>query len=257
MPRTGNRGNDQPKPGLSVARLKSGAIHFSSSAFASGLGREGEKVSRKPGLPTVMASPVKGSSLDIVEGHEAEAHSREFQFFLKSNLSPDASRSRSEDSLSGKEAGEKDCTPSTWLKDTFRRASLASQALSHSLNEVQNEVVKGSIGLLPVPPGNAKTAPMGATSAVPASNRASRSSTRISATIANQKIISGLSMHANQSNGTDTPPSKKGRSKETKKVVTLDVLKHCTVFVDVRTDAGDDAGELFIQMLMAFELYKK
>ena len=56
-------------------------------------------------------------------------------------------------------------------------------------------------------------------------------------------------MHANQSNGTDTPPSKKGRSKETKKVITLDVLKHCTVFVDVRTDAGDDAGELFIQML--------
>lgn len=30
----------------------------------------------------------------------------------------------------------------------------------------------------------------------------------------------------------------------------LDVLKDCTIFVDVRTDDGDDAGSLFVEMLM-------
>ncbi|KAI0692825.1 hypothetical protein BC835DRAFT_1222916, partial [Cytidiella melzeri] len=30
---------------------------------------------------------------------------------------------------------------------------------------------------------------------------------------------------------------------------TLKILRHCNVFVDVRTDDGDDAGSLFVEML--------
>jgi hypothetical protein len=38
-------------------------------------------------------------------------------------------------------------------------------------------------------------------------------------------------------------------SSTTTKPSSLKVLKSCTIFVDVRTDDGDDAGGLFVDML--------
>ena len=35
----------------------------------------------------------------------------------------------------------------------------------------------------------------------------------------------------------------------TKMPGSLDVLNHCTIFVDVRTEEGEDAGALFVDML--------
>jgi hypothetical protein len=239
----GSRGDSQPASRIFIAGRKSVGNRLGASALASGLGRGGRKVSRNPGLPSVMASPVKGFSHDIVEGPEDEAHSGGPDF---GDLVMETNRNGS--TFDGKEAGAKDSKPGTWLKDAFRRASLASQALSQSLVEVQTEAVKSSMGPPPVPPGKAETSSAEGGSTA---NRSLRFSTRISAAVATAKIASGFSKDANQSAGTDASSSKNDdpKSKDTKKPVTLNVLKNCTVFVDVRTDDGDDAGGLFVQML--------
>ncbi|KAI0783004.1 hypothetical protein C8Q75DRAFT_726757 [Abortiporus biennis] len=46
-----------------------------------------------------------------------------------------------------------------------------------------------------------------------------------------------------------TTPETNGKGKEAVKQGSLKVLKDCTIFVDVRTDEGDDAGSLFVDML--------
>ena len=242
----GSRGDSQPASRIFIAGRKSVGNRLGASAFASGLGRGGRKVSRNPGLPSVVASPVKGSSHDIVEGPEDEAHSRGPDFLMECDQVMETNRNGS--MFDGKEAGAKDSRPGTWLKDAFRRASLASQALSQSLVEVQTEAVKSSMGPPPVPPGKAETS---STEGSSTANRSLRFSTRISAAVANAKIASGFSKDPNQSAGADASSSKNDdpKSKDTRKPVTLDVLKNCTVFVDVRTDDGDDAGGLFVQML--------
>ena len=242
----GSRGDSQPASRIFIAGRKSVGGRLGASAFASGLGRGGRKVSRNPGLPSVMASPVKGSSHDILEGPEDEAQSRGPDFLVEGDIVMETNRNGS--MSDGKEAGAKDSRPGTWLKDAFRRASLASQALSQSLVEVQAEAVKGSMGPPPVPPGKAETS---STEGSSTANRSLRFSTRVSAAVANAKIASGFTKDSNQSAGTGASSSKNDdpRSKDAKKPVTLNVLKNCTVFVDVRTDDGDDAGGLFVQML--------
>ena len=62
---TANRGDGQSTSHIFVPRTKSTGSRLGTSALASGMGRGGRKVSRNPGLPSVMASPVKGSGLDL------------------------------------------------------------------------------------------------------------------------------------------------------------------------------------------------
>ena len=62
----------------------------------------------------------------------------------------------------------------------------------------------------------------------------------------------------NGASGSGTPPGAQHVSKSKSGGVagasgstsgSLKVLKDCTIFVDVRTDDGDDAGALFVDML--------
>jgi hypothetical protein len=99
---------------------------------------------------------MKGSSHDIVEGLDDEVPLGGPDFFMEKGPDPGPSQMDDLGSVFGGKGEAKDPRPGAWLKDTFRRASLALQALSQSLIEVQKEVVKGSMGSSPVPPGLTK-----------------------------------------------------------------------------------------------------
>ncbi|KZT23577.1 hypothetical protein NEOLEDRAFT_1069361 [Neolentinus lepideus HHB14362 ss-1] len=60
----------------------------------------------------------------------------------------------------------------------------------------------------------------------------------------------GLLGRAAKGTATHVSASRKARAESVAPETGLGVLKDCTIFVDVRTDDGDDAGGLFVEMLM-------
>jgi hypothetical protein len=112
------------------------------------------------------------------------------------------------------------------------RVSLASQALNETLTELP--VTPPSFAAAPpVPTHNRNTRSRSAMG--PPSGLASGSQSQNSPA---DSAPSNPSKHVSRRSG----PSHAGDAK-------LGVLKDCTIFVDVRTDEGDDAGSLFAEML--------
>ena len=104
-----------------------------------------------------------------------------------------------------------------------RRASLASLALSASLSALPP---KGSMGPPPIPRHGRITRSI-------SGGHASTSHTK--SPEADEAGISDMTMKTKDSSSSIGSP--------------LGFLKNCVVFVDVRTDDGDDAGSLFVEML--------
>ncbi|KAI9441202.1 hypothetical protein H4582DRAFT_1810185 [Lactarius indigo] len=224
-----------------------------------------EKVSKKSSLPVVEASPVKGSE----SSRAVNGNSGELPFLSVGQMLPPASTSREKDdsqvavpapsvgiepmklqeAFTGHvgnpkadgnvadditDAGEAEL-PDMW-KDASRRASLASQFLQQTL------------AVLPAtpPPGSKSTAIIRPQS----SSQGTRSGLRSGSSL----DVSGSRSAGAPSNGPDvrTHGSHSGATTgapSATKPSSLKVLKSCTIFVDVRTDDGDDAGGLFVDML--------
>lgn len=248
------------------------------SGFGMGRGRIVQKVSRKTSLPSVMASPVKGGDgpaeiSDDAATQEArgtvESTGRDEDVFMDDPSSSNTPVNNDVSSLlsgsidSDKGKGKEDDRPvNAWKKNASRRASLASQALSQSLSSLPVAPL-GSMGPpeTPAGPGNMRSAssnfppsafPLSSAGEPSSGSRSSsrlatRSSTRImtsakSAPGALEKIKGGTGGHVSSSRKTKEEQSDPATE-------SLKVMKDCVIFVDVRTDDGDDAGGLFVDML--------
>jgi hypothetical protein len=186
--------------------------------------RNGMKASKAPGLAMVEASPVKGAGDDADAAQGLEPPQPE------DKLSAPAFGSEPMEGAAAatpeRAPGESDTeTPPLASKRKWTgRVSLASQALTQTLAE------------LPLTPPAPEPAP-------PTHSRHTRSRTAMGPPAApgaqdTSPAGSAAGKHVSRRAG----PAQAGEAR-------LGVLKSCTVFVDVRTDEGDDAGGLFAEMI--------
>ncbi|KAI9465678.1 hypothetical protein BJY52DRAFT_1113010 [Lactarius psammicola] len=218
-----------------------------------------EKVSKKSSLPVVEASPVKDS-----EGSRAvDGNPDELPLPYVSHMLPAASASRQKDDspattpappvgvepmklqeaftghvdvskADGKsngnlaDAGEAEL-PDVW-KDASRRASLASQFLQQTLAVLPSTP----------PPGSSNPSSQGTRSGL-------RSGSSLD--VAGSRSAPGAPSNTPDVRVQVSHSSTNAGAPSATKPSSLKVLKSCTIFVDVRTDDGDDAGGLFVDML--------
>ncbi len=226
-----------------------------------------EKVSKKSSLPAVEASPVKDSeSTRVVNGNPDELPLPSMsQMLLTASASREKDNGRVavlappvgvepmklQEAFAGhvdipKADGKVDGNladadeaelPDMW-KDASRRASLASQFLQQTLAVLPSTP----------PPGSSKsTAVVRSQSSSQGTRSGLRSGSSLDVAGSRSAPVApsngpDVRAHASHSGATAGAPS-------ATKPSSLKVLKSCTIFVDVRTDDGDDAGGLFVDML--------
>jgi hypothetical protein len=265
-----------PKPGtagLASKLNKIGTYSVNSSVakrvFGGGLGppkpgvmgnRVFGKVSQKSSLPAVEGSPVKGNGtpMDVDEAVDSDDEVEvtggtmpppPIPFKVYRDPPPEASTSKSP------ATGGASSSPSTgdlddvffdpmgaefdakvhdeaWRRHASRRASYVMHNLSQSLSALPDS-----------PPKRKEKVPMGPPP-VPGTRKGLRSANTTAPT------------SSKDSQGKTTPSASDESKQETnnsggskKKAPVLKILKSCIVFVDVKTEEGDEAGGLFVEML--------
>jgi hypothetical protein len=217
-------------------------------------------ISKRTPLPMVLGSPVKGG-----QGADAMVDENEVGEAARTSVTEEASDNNSmasanistatvlvDDSAPTEGSGKgklKETRP-----DASRRLSSLSYALSRSVNALPsaNPPTKGLMGPPATPPsiGNRSTGSnaSGASSASPSQagpSGATRSSARIAKSApALTKTKAGTDGHASSSNKGAADASAPTPSPETRKI-----LDGCVIFVDVKTEDGDEAGSVFVKML--------
>ncbi|KAG6816582.1 hypothetical protein H0H87_004882 [Tephrocybe sp. NHM501043] len=191
-----------------------------------------QKASRKTSLPSVMSSPVKGAGNtdDAMDVDDDNAQVEE-----TTNQTEAAADEQATVNAKGK---GKERATEPWDSDASRRFSMASQVLSQSLASS----AKASTGLgMMGPPATPKGHKMArsASSTYPSTSSGSRpeSPTRTSLRIAKNASQAGSSSKVTPEASTVSRPE------------SLNILKDCVVFVDVRNDDGDEVGAPFSEML--------
>ncbi|RDB25296.1 hypothetical protein Hypma_007549 [Hypsizygus marmoreus] len=220
---------------------------FSGAARA----RSMQKASRKTSLPSVMASPVKGGGSDgtvaddddddmaVVAGTGAESSADS-----KKDVSADVPTTGPTTSEKGK---EKERPAEAWRMNASMRVSLASQALSQSLSPLPSK----ETGLMGPPATPAGRSGMRSTSSsYPSTSSAGKAPERVSPntrsmTMALRSAPGGLE----KTRGGVGGHISSGKKTAAEAPESLKILKDCVIFVDVRTDDGDEAGSLFVEML--------
>ncbi|KAH9485040.1 Microcephalin [Psilocybe cubensis] len=219
-------------------------------------------ISKKSTLPVVIGSPVKGGAQMMHEDDEVlvEDAPKEDGDNGESHLSaaPQNSSSLSLDELSttaGTEKGKGKERDHDKTSKHARRVSMASHALSLSLSALpppQPLPQRGLMGPPPTPPHGIKspqrstsssypsTSAGGSSPSQPAHPTGTRSSARIAkiAPAVQKAKTDGMKKAVSE----PTPPPNPN-------IEALKVLKDCVIFVDVKTDTGDEAGSLFVEML--------
>lgn len=208
-----------------------------------------DKVSKKSSLPVVEGSPVKGSqtmgsdeppSPSTTKILAATLSHKEDSGQAASTVPAAVEPMKLQDAIAEHVSvfGSDDTSvedgqtePADMWKHASRRASLASQFLQQTL------------AVLPsTPPPNASGSKSKAAERSQSSSQRTRSGLRsgskpdVVSPRSPQKTIPNGHAHVSKSSSTATSSS-------------LKVLKSCTIFVDVRTDDGEDAGGLFVDML--------
>ncbi|KAJ7129028.1 hypothetical protein C8R43DRAFT_1134308 [Mycena crocata] len=203
--------------------------------------RSAPKVSRHPGLPSVMGSPVKGGGDGDATMMEEDLTEADLVPTIERVTSPrgvtfDLSIIGFEPSKKGK---EKERLPEEWRQNASRRASMAGQDLSKSVS-----LPPKPVGLMGPPETPLDRVGMrSSSSSYPASStdpsgsagaEGMRRSTRIAKT---------------------TPPAETSVDEDTPVSVTtpvqpLTVLKGCIVFVDVISGLGDNSASSFITEML-------
>jgi hypothetical protein len=247
----------------------------SSGAVIGGGGGLVRKVSKKTSLPSVMASPVRGSNSgsmdeDILEEESAEGADVSMRSAVDiSVVMNDVEDQGAIVSEIGKETEtekEKERRKDAWKLDASRRASMASQALTQSLNNMPRTPSKGTMGP-PRTPGRAAsfTYPSAASGSKNKQDEERRAAAEEAAAGGMKSAPSVLGRVRSGSDGhVGTSRSARIFAQEREAELeaaqnekddndtgngTLGLLKECVIFVDVRTDGGDDAGGLFVDML--------
>ena len=266
----GTAGGSQPAADATMrGGMRSGLTSRGPTIFGGGLRRT---ISKKTSLPSVMASPVKGG---VVDGGATD----EIMQVAIQDADQDTQPSGSEtvaaptnendvlvlDDLEmqniskGKEKEKEKA--STFGFNASKRVSMmsVSHSLSQSLNSLPSTQPKnrGLMGPPETPPASGRTGVRSSSSTYPSTSGGSPSQqgtaigTRASARIAKtaptalMKIRGGTGGHVSSGRkGAAEPLTEPSPVPET-----LKILNDCIIFVDVRTDDGDEAGSLFIDML--------
>jgi len=220
------------------------------------------KVSQKSSLPVVEGSPVKsgGTPMDVDETAVSDDDEVEVTggsmlpppvpFKVFRDPQPEASTSKppaDTKAFSSPSTGDLDdiffdpmdvefdgkVHDEAWRRHASRRASYVMHNLSQSLSALPDSPPKrkekGTMGPPPVP--GTRTGLRSASSTTPASSKHVQTKTTPGASDKNKQDTNGSG-----GSGKKKPP-------------VLKILKGCVVFVDVRTDEGDEAGGLFVEML--------
>ena len=256
---SGKPGFGVPRPHLGAGAILRGGKQDPSNRpriFGFGVGgrRVVQKASRKTSLPSVVASPVKGGEQDpdatMPDYRMDDVGESAADSFGDVFLAPSSEPKRSSDlpeSSKGK-GKEKDSASDSWLSNASRRVSMASQALSQSLSSLPPPTIGGLMGPPATPPGrrggvrsssSSYPSTSGASSGSPTNTSGTRSSARIA-----KAVASGL-MQGGKKAASESPAGASTSSVPD----SLKILKDCVIFVDVRTDDGDEAGSLFVEML--------
>lgn len=253
------------KPGTGARRIGPFGNKFSIFGIGGGPRRT---VSKKSTLPVVIGSPVKGgiaSRRDEDEtmrevGEAAEKNDEEAEGEVGGNLFNAIMNGGSATVLmanllaQGSDKG-KEKESSHRPVHSSRRVSMLSRDLSHSLNAMPPPApttsgARGTMGPPATPPkvGRVDTNPGSGGSGSSASGSPSQAgpsgAKRSSARIAN--AAPAMKAKAN----TDGPISAGKRAAAAVPVnPAMMILKDCVIFVDVKSEDGDEAGSLFIEML--------
>ncbi|KAJ7496976.1 hypothetical protein FB451DRAFT_1017825 [Mycena latifolia] len=198
-----------------------------------GRGRSAPKVSRHPGLPSVMGSPVKGGGggdgdatmleEDLMgegEGVEAKDGVTERVTSPRGVTFDFSSAVQFEQSKKGK---EKERLPEEWRKNAARRASMAGLDLSKSV----------SLPLKPIGLMGPPEAPLRSTSSSYPSSSDPSEGMRRSTRIANSAPTADTSID-------DTAAVAEAQRPTATPIQPLTILKGCIVFVDIISEIGDD-----------------
>lgn len=243
-----------------------GTLMFGTGGIFGVPGRSGafQKASRKTTLPSVMASPVKGSTDatdtapgagDDMEGVSDNQNSDRDQDVFTDQAT--AVENVGSVKGKGKERSVEDQETS--------RVSRAPQMLSKSLSSLPlSETRTTGLGLMG-PPATpiARVGTRSASSSLPSSNTVPSSTSKIldgvpktrsamglrSAPGGLGKIKGGVDGHVSSSRKQPGNATASGSSNPAQE--SLKVFKDCVVFVDVRTDDGDEVGSVFVEMLEA------
>jgi hypothetical protein len=221
------------------------------SSIFGGIGGVRRTISKRTPLPMVLGSPVKGGgSADetMVEDNADED--------AKTNVTEEAPENNfmAPANISTATILAEDSTPTEGSGNGKQKET---NPLSQSLSilPTAKPPTKGLMGPPPTPPGvgnisNRSTGSnaSGASSASPSQagpSGATRSSARIARSAsARATMKSGTDGHASSSKGTADATSPLAPAPKTQKI-----LDGCVIFVDVKTEAGDEAGSVFVTML--------
>lgn len=207
-------------------------------------------VSKKPPLPMVVGSPVKGGGAAMLEDNDEVEIVQGTEDVGMTSVSNDTSPlllqdlTTTEGSTKGK-GKEKDYGS--------RRVSMISHALSQSLSAIPPPSARGLMGPPATPP--AGRSPTRSTSSSYPSTSAGGSSPSQPGTRSSARLAKTAPALMKIRGGTDghVASGRKGASEAAPPpdpvTEALKVLKDCVIFVDVKTDDGDEAGSLFSQML--------
>lgn len=214
------------------------------------------RVSKKSDLPVVEGSPVKGSASQLPEedvdsvvpiprssGSSSVIDIPDEPFEHTVDMDRIFSELRALDDATDVKGKGKERHDDVWKKNASQRASLASLALSQSLSSLPQKTpprLKGSMGPPPIPgsyPGLRS-----ASSSYPSSAASGTNDTES----APGALGRGTGSHVSSGRTADGSSNGSGKKAAPR---ALKVLKKCTIFVDVKTEDGDDAGSLFVDML--------
>lgn len=239
---------------------RTGALGNRTSIFGVG-GPARRTVSKKTNLPMVIGSPIKGGGdTTMQEYNDMEDEDAFAQVGNDADIFADpANTSSSALSLGdlegeGSSKGKEPVRPSM----ASRRVSMVSHALSQSLSALPT-VGPSNRGLMgpPATPPSARAAARAASSndqSTSASGSSplqegsssgigTRSSSRIAKAAANGAPTKGKGTEQTGRKGAEPAPPPNPAAEA------LKVLKECVIFVDVKTDEGEEAGSLFVEML--------
>jgi hypothetical protein len=274
--KAGTAGGSQSAAGATVrsgmSGMRLGLTGKGPTIFRGGLRRT---ISKKTSLPSVMASPVKGGGAD--GGATDEIMQDTFQENALQDADQDAQPRGSETiaapannndvlklddlEMQGPFKGKEKEKASTFGFNASRRVSMIS--VSHSLSQSLNSLpppqpkIHGLMGPPETPTASGRAGIRSSSSTYPSTSGGSpsqqgtsagtRSSARIAQTApsALMKIKGGTGGHVSSGRkGAAEPMTEPSPVPET-----LKILNDCKIFVDVRTEDGDEAGSLFIDML--------
>lgn len=213
-------------------------------------------ISKKSSLPMVVGSPVKGGNDQQLMDDDNAEDANEAAGNDSSTLFAPLNASTGSLTLEDLEGGESSKGKEKAISKTSnasRRVSMVSHALSQSLSSLPQSSSQNLMGPPPTPPA-ARGGTRSASSQYPVPLKSSKASPRAEPSTAvgtrsSARIATKVSQTKAQDESQVSPARSKADAAQPPVPESLKILNECVIYVDVKTDEGDEAGSLFVEML--------